>query len=228
MDDDVHADGPSGVGPSGVAPSGVALNDAVFVEWAGTFRVQAIIETASAGEDGSRLGLHFSPQDPDKPTITPPAVGQGVRVRMDGGTTSWTGVVVDVGEANLTLEVHGEDTAQRAFFRMPVRLRIVFRHHDSQLQVMGNVVELSGGGCCVSVPPGSIGKGEVRKGYLQLDDQKDSLLVRLEALRVRRDGDHDTVACRFIEIKEPDRQRILRRLFDEYRRIRRGGRSESA
>lgn len=224
MDDDAHA-------PSGVAPSGVALNDAVFVEWAGTFRIQALVEAVDAGADDLRLRLHFSPPGPDLPTTMPPAIGQGVRVRKDRGTTSWTGVVVDVSDESLTFEVHGEDTAQRAFFRMPVQLRIVFRHHDSQLQVLGKVVELSGGGCCISVPSGSLEKGEVRRGYLQLDDGNDGedpLLVGLEALRVRLDGDRDTVACRFVEMKEPNRQRILRRLFDEYRRIRRGGPSESA
>lgn len=83
------------------------------------------------------------------------------------------------------------------------------------------VEDLSAGGCRAHVPEEWPPVGSRLPGYLYLGDERGPLEVDL--LVTRRDDDdtdHPVAAFTFLNLRERNRQRILRRLFREYRRER--------
>lgn len=83
-------------------------------------------------------------------------------------------------------------------------------------------LDLSGGGCLVEGTEEWLKPAGVHSGYLYLDDGGGPLPLSLLVIRSLRNEDEERIetAFRFVELKEQRRERILRALYREYRRLR--------
>lgn len=127
---------------------------------------------------------------------------------------------------------------RREFFRMAVRLSMLVPTVQTAkvpargvpyLPPLGDgsdfrllqIEDLGAGGCRARVPVDWPPVGSRLPGYLYLDDDRGPLEVDLLVVR-REDEDTDDpcAAFAFIRLRDRHRQRILRRLFREYRRQR--------
>jgi c-di-GMP-binding flagellar brake protein YcgR len=134
--------------------------------------------------------------------------------------------------------VSSHDDQRREYFRMAVRLSMLVPTVQSRsvpaqgvpyLPPLGDgsdfrllqIEDLSAGGCRARVPVDWPPVGSRLPGYLYLDDERGPLEVELLVVR-REDEDTDepVEAFSFLRLRERNRQRILRRLFREYRRER--------
>ncbi len=142
----------------------------------------------------------------------------------------------------VTLRPESQERVQRReFFRMRIGLPLLVASRPSEASRsvrlgasylppaasgadyrMFRSLDLSGGGCLVDGGEEWLEPGSVHPGFLYLDDGGGPLTLSL--LVIRSDGDEDDgmaeTAFRFVELKERRRERILRALYREYRRLR--------
>ena len=142
----------------------------------------------------------------------------------------------------VTLRPESQERVQRReFFRMRIGLPLLVASRPSEASRsvrlgasylppavsgadyrMFRSLDLSGGGCLVDGCEEWLEPGSVHPGFLYLDDGGGPLPLSL--LVIRSDGDEDEdqaeTVFRFVELKERRRERILRALYREYRRLR--------
>lgn len=196
--------------------------DAVL-EWNATFRIHG------------RLEAHLGGEPPSVRVIVPeravhPPLGAALQVRRDGDSSlSWSGRVTGLEGDAVIVELSPDRGNCRTYFRMPMHLALrILRPGEpggsrsaASLQLLARVDELSGGGCRFLTGPDSLEVGGTYPGRLQLESDRTPLEVRLHILRIQPGEEGDEVAAAFLDLREAERQRILRRLFEEYRRLRR-------
>jgi c-di-GMP-binding flagellar brake protein YcgR len=79
---------------------------------------------------------------------------------------------------------------------------------------------LSGGGCLCRDPEGRLSEGQRYRLHLCLPDGDSPLPVSARVVRRARLGGQGAAGLQFVDLAERDRERIMRTLFDEYRRRR--------
>ncbi len=117
---------------------------------------------------------------------------------------------------------------RRRYFRMQVQMPLLLR--ESGLDEKGQprvrilpVRDLSGGGCLCVDPDGLLEPGMIREARLLLEKPAGFLAVQVQVVRRTRAPSGELAAgLRFLGLVERDRERILRALFEEYRRNRSG------
>ncbi|MEZ4649041.1 MAG: PilZ domain-containing protein [Candidatus Eisenbacteria bacterium] len=192
----------------------------VVLEWNAAFRVHGRVE-AYAKESPARATVRIEPDEPN------PSEGTSVSLRVAGEEArAWAGTVLGVDEGLVSLDLRPDPGNSRSFFRMSIRLTLrIFVGADERgvttTQTIARVVELSGGGCRFVAAPDMVEPDSTYEARLQLEDDRTPLSICLKTLRKTPHADGVEFSATFLDLKEPDRQRILRRLFEEYRQLRR-------
>lgn len=127
---------------------------------------------------------------------------------------------------------------RREYFRLGVRLPIAVRlgrageppddatpdsappARESELPRLFRVLDLSGGGCFVRDDDEVLRIGAEHDACLDLRDQESPLQVRVVVVRRGRVSGEAGAGLRFLDLRESCRARIMRALFEQFRRER--------
>jgi PilZ domain-containing protein len=154
--------------------------------------------------------LLFAPRDPDY-LFTAGQTGE-LGVGDERGMMLVPVRVVETG-LRLVLEAVGEAraTQRREYVRVKQELPVEFDHESGT--ATGHTVDYSGGGFQVVFVSGELGIGDVADVVITLPDG-DEVEAKAEILRRTPAG---SFSCRFAEIRERQRDRLIREVFEAMR-----------
>lgn len=110
---------------------------------------------------------------------------------------------------------------RREYFRLGVRLPIaVGLGLPEGMPRLFRVLDLSGGGCFVHDEEETLDVGEEHDACLDLRDQRAPLNLRVTVVRRGQVSGETGAGLQFLGLQESSRERIMRALFDQFRRER--------